>query len=200
MCRSQVEASFCNLDSLEMDDHQIPVRNYRRPMKPILPRKVSSSARINLNKFWNDLEEFYSSFNDRLASNETIKTTVGQLPDYTTDVFNQDREAAENDLNEILERSFCSTNSSNFDCQSSNISSCCDDDDDEEFDSGNEDWDSESTYSSDSSYLSYSSDSSYLSYSSYSSTESIPSCSEAIRPPKTLLPLIKKTWSNILPF
>ena len=150
MCRSQVEASFCNLDSLEMDDLQIPVRNYRRPMKPILPRKVSSSARINLNKFWNDLEEFYSSFNDRLASNETIKTTVGQLPDYTTDVFNQDREAAENDLNEILERSFCSTNSSNFDCQSSNISSCCDDDD-EEFDSGNEDWDSESTYSSDSS-------------------------------------------------
>ena len=134
--------------------------------------------------------QFYSSFNDRLASNETIKTTVGHLPDYTTDVFNQDREAAENDLNEILERSFCSTNSSNFDCQSSNISSCCDDDD-EEFDSGNEDWDSESTYSS---------DSSYLSYSSYSSTESIPSCSEAIRPPKTLLPLIKKTWSNILPF
>ena len=34
-------------------------RSYRTVMKPRLPRKATASARINLNRFWNELEEFY---------------------------------------------------------------------------------------------------------------------------------------------
>ena len=168
MCRNLTE-------ELEVSEIELPIRNYRRAMKPILPRKTSSSARINLNKFWNDLEEFYTNF----SNSETIKTTVENLPDYTTDAFNQDREAAENDLNEMLERSSCSSfssSSSDIDCLSVYSS-----------DDGFEDWDNQSDYSS------------YMSYSS--SAESIPDCSDnsvKIRPPKTLLPFFKKTWKKIL--
>lgn len=171
---------MCRNLTQEFDSEiELPIRSYRRTMKPILPRKTSSSARINLNKFWNDLEEFYSNFNG--SNSETIKTTVETLPDYTTDVFNHDREAAENDLNEMLERSSCSSyssTSSDVDCLSVYSS-----------DDGFEDWDDQSDFSS------------YMSYSS--SIESIPSCSGdsvKIRPPKTLLPFFKKTWKKILAF
>jgi len=86
----------------------VPLRSYRRQMKPILPRKVTAAARINLNKFWNDLEEFYNRYDDRRASNNNnplvdIKTVFEALPAYTTDTYDHDREAAENDLNERLE-------------------------------------------------------------------------------------------------
>ena len=40
-------------------------RNYRRIMKPKLPRKITASARINLNRFWNELEEFYTRYDQR---------------------------------------------------------------------------------------------------------------------------------------
>jgi hypothetical protein len=128
MCPSQTVELFSELE--------LPVRNYRRPMKPILRRKATSSARINLNKFWNDLEEFYDSWSERNVNDESIRTTIERLPEYTADAFNQERESAENDLNEMLERSSCSSYSSyssNFDCEST---FSCDDDD---FDSGNED-------------------------------------------------------------
>ena len=65
-------------------------------MKPRLPRKVTASARINLNRFWNELEEFYNRYDQRKEK------PVVQLPDYTTDSWDHDREAAENKLNESL--------------------------------------------------------------------------------------------------
>jgi hypothetical protein len=139
----------------------LPVRSYRRPMKPVLSRKISSSARINMNKFWNDLEEFY----DRFADPSAVRSAVEALPEYTSDVDNQDRESAENDLNERLEHSF--TSESDFD---------------DDVDSGNEDCDLVSVYSS---------------------TESISGCgreSGLVRPPRTLLPLFKKTWKKLMAF
>ena len=71
-------------------------RSYRRVMKPRLPRKVTASARINLNRFWNELEEFYNRYDQRKEK------PVVRLPDYTTDIWDHDREAAENQLNESL--------------------------------------------------------------------------------------------------
>ena len=85
--------------------HDLPARNYRRQMKPVLPRKVTASARINLNKFWNDLEEFYNRYDDRRLSNNNnpVIDVYDRLPAYTTDTYDHDREAAENDLNERME-------------------------------------------------------------------------------------------------
>jgi hypothetical protein len=62
--------------------HDLPARNYRRQMKPILPRKVTATARINLNKFWNDLEEFYNRYDDRRSSNNNnpVIDVYGQVP------------------------------------------------------------------------------------------------------------------------
>lgn len=178
MCRSEIEDSF-NVD--------LPVRSYRRPMKPILKRKISSSARINLNKFWNDLEEFYNTNNDRLSNfNDSLKTEYQSLPDYTTDTFDHDRETAENELNEKIEldcMSYVSSSSymsrsSNFECQST----FCDEDND----SGNEEeWE-------------YSSQSSYSSYSAYSSQSDLSLCddSEFIQPTRSLLHLFKQIASK----
>ena len=73
-------------------------RSYRRVMKPRLPRKVTASARINLNRFWNELEEFYNRYDQRKEK------PVVRLPDYTTDSWDHDREAAENQLNESLQQ------------------------------------------------------------------------------------------------
>ena len=53
-------------------------------------RKRTSISRIGLNNFWNELEDFYNAMDK-------------DLPDYTTDIFDHDREAAENSLNERLE-------------------------------------------------------------------------------------------------
>merc|ERR1719229_1161267 len=71
-------------------------RNNRTVMKPRLPRKITASARINLNRFWNELEEFYNRYDER------SKPVI--LPEYTTDTFDHDRETAENKLNEELEK------------------------------------------------------------------------------------------------
>ena len=90
MCRQILEETCLNTFNPEP-------RNYRRIMKPRLPRKVTASARINLNRFWNELEEFYNRYDQR-----TEKPVV-KLPEYTTDTFDHKREAAENDLNEVIE-------------------------------------------------------------------------------------------------
>merc|ERR1712018_714891 len=75
-------------------------RNYRRVMKPRLPRKITASARINLNRFWNELEEFYNRYDQR-----TEKPVVKlMLPEYTTDTFDHGREQAENELNEDIDQ------------------------------------------------------------------------------------------------
>ena len=71
-------------------------RSYRTVMKPRLPRKVTASARINLNRFWNELEEFY----DRRTKNNNNGLA---MPDYTTDTHDHAREEAENRANERLE-------------------------------------------------------------------------------------------------
>lgn len=88
------------------DTIAVPVRNYRTVMKPRLPRKITSSARINLNRFWNELEEFYNRYDDRKAkcnNNNSFNLEYNNLPAYTTDIFDHQRETAENRLNERLE-------------------------------------------------------------------------------------------------
>ena len=135
--------------------HDLPARNYRRQMKPILPRKVTASARINLNKFWNDLEEFYNRYDDRRLGNNNnpVIDVFEPLPAYTTDTYDHDREAAENDLNEKMEAekfegSTYISYSSNLDLRPSSSSSSFDDDQD----SGVGDLDTTSYYSTSSSY------------------------------------------------
>jgi hypothetical protein len=59
-------------------------------MKPILPRKVTSSARINLNQYWNILEEL-------VPCNITV-----DIQDHDVDMSN---EINENLANERLEQS-----------------------------------------------------------------------------------------------
>ncbi len=78
-----------------------PVRSYRRVMKPRLPRKITSAARIHLNRFWNEMEEFYERYSQRKISGNNNDLFL--LPDYTTDTYDHDREAAENVANERLE-------------------------------------------------------------------------------------------------
>ena len=108
---------------------EVPLRNYRRSMKPRLHRKITASSRINLNRFWNELEEFYNRYDDRKAKNSNnpliskIATSSDlNLPAYTTDTFDHEREAAENRLNERLElapmdsKSNTITNSQCCDC------------------------------------------------------------------------------------
>ena len=72
-------------------------RSYRTLMKPRLARKATASARINLNRFWNELEEFY----DRRTKNNNNCGMA--MPDYTTDTHDHAREEAENRANERLE-------------------------------------------------------------------------------------------------
>ena len=93
---------------LPISSYEVPLRNYRRSMKPRLARKVTASSRINLNRFWNELEEFYNRYDDRKAKNNnnpiiTKVSTELRLPAYTTDTFDHERESAENLLNERLE-------------------------------------------------------------------------------------------------
>ena len=40
-------------------DLWVPPRSRSRSLKPCPPRKVSAPARIDLNRFWNEMEEFY---------------------------------------------------------------------------------------------------------------------------------------------
>ena len=76
-------------------------RSYRTVMKPRLPRKVTASARINLNRFWNELEEFYDRRTKNNSSNSSNNFVA--MPDYTTDTCDHAREEAENRANERLE-------------------------------------------------------------------------------------------------
>ena len=90
---------------------EVPLRSYRRYMKPRLPRKITAASRINLNRFWNELEEFYNRYDDRKAKNNnnpiiskvSFDICENKLPAYTTDTFDHEREAAENIWNERLE-------------------------------------------------------------------------------------------------
>ena len=114
-------------NQLSTSSFEVPLRNYRRTMKPRLPRKITAPSRINLNRFWNELEEFYNRYDDRKAKNNnnpiishTSISTI-KLPAYTTDTFDHEREAAENLLNERLELAPINQKDNNI----SNIH-CCD--------------------------------------------------------------------------
>ena len=91
MCRQILEKSHFQITLPD----PLP-RNNRTLMKPRLPRKITASARINLNRFWNELEEFYNRYDER------SKPVL--LPEYTTDTFDHERESAENKLNEEIEQ------------------------------------------------------------------------------------------------
>lgn len=91
------------------EDLEVPLRSFKRPMRPRLSRKLTSVARINLNRFWNELEDFYSRFDDRRfqdhvqhLSDQSMERL--EVVSYTTDGFDHERETAENRLNELLEQ------------------------------------------------------------------------------------------------
>ena len=175
MCQTY-EKNFVVSSSRLVQD--LPARSYRRQMKPILARKVTASARINLNKFWNDLEEFYNRYDDRRLCNNNnplidLKSVYETLPAYTTDTHDHNREAAENELNERMESekfegSTYISYSSNLDMKTGS--------DSDDVDSGSEEWDS-----------------CHPSYMSYSSNTS---CWNDVRPPRTLVDLIHRITSK----
>ena len=65
------------------------MRRPRKICKPRLPRRITSSCKINLNKFWNELEDFYSG---------TTSTSI--LPAWNETA----KEELENTNNENIER------------------------------------------------------------------------------------------------
>ena len=65
------------------------IRIQRTISKPKLPRKIASSCRINLNKFWGELEDFYI--------HKTSSKVITNLHDTV--------EEMENSINENVERS-----------------------------------------------------------------------------------------------
>ena len=75
-----------------------PTRSYKKTMKATTRRKLTSSTRINLNRFWNELEEFYDRYEERKENNNNNRVV---LPDWSRD--NTDREEAENRMNESIE-------------------------------------------------------------------------------------------------
>lgn len=90
----------------------------RRIMKPRLPRRIVSNARVNLNKFWTDLEEVYlrreaslqtqavglkSVWDSQLTEEEENRANVGNYQRTFWDSRVVD-EAEENKINEMLER------------------------------------------------------------------------------------------------
>ena len=100
MCPRQSGEEKTGFETMLNEIPEPLTRNYRRVMKPRLPRKITASARINLNRFWNELEEFYNRYDQR-----TEKPVVKlMLPEYTTDTFDHGREQAENELNEDIDQ------------------------------------------------------------------------------------------------
>lgn len=66
-------------------------RRFIKSMKPLLPRKRSSSARINLNRHWNELEELYGeTYRARVTHFEAL-VLHNELND---NAINEAREAA----------------------------------------------------------------------------------------------------------
>ena len=68
-----------------------------QPMKPMLPRKLTSSARINLNLYWNLLEEL-------VTCDVTMEVQDGGIESFNDDV-DMSNEINENLANERLEKS-----------------------------------------------------------------------------------------------
>ncbi|XP_069705797.1 uncharacterized protein [Periplaneta americana] len=71
-------------------------RTFRQPMKPMLPRKLTSSARINLNQYWNILEELVHC---------DISMDIQDGGENFVDDFDMSNEINENLANERLEQS-----------------------------------------------------------------------------------------------
>lgn len=70
-------------------------RRFVRVLKPLLPRKLTSSARINLNRHWNELEELYGPAS--VTSTNTRATHFDALAlhnELNDNALNEAREAA----------------------------------------------------------------------------------------------------------
>ena len=65
-------------------------RGQRTIFKPRLPRKITSSCKINLNKFWGDLEQFY------------VKRTSSQVISFNSSLSDEE---VDNSINENNEKS-----------------------------------------------------------------------------------------------
>ena len=61
-------------------------RRQRKIVKPKFPRKITSSCIINLNKFWNELEDFYINrtsskvitFSNEDSTNEEMENSINE--------------------------------------------------------------------------------------------------------------------------
>ncbi|KAK3858922.1 hypothetical protein Pcinc_034922 [Petrolisthes cinctipes] len=70
-------------------------RRFVRVLKPLLPRKLTSSARINLNRHWNELEELYGSASVTSATTRATHFEALALHNELNDnALNEAREAA----------------------------------------------------------------------------------------------------------
>jgi len=64
---------MCNLCNNE-ERFPLPTRrSYRRTMKKVTKRKLSSQSRININQFWNQIEEFQYRREDEIVDIETLE-------------------------------------------------------------------------------------------------------------------------------
>ncbi|PSN58207.1 hypothetical protein C0J52_05983 [Blattella germanica] len=72
-------------------------RTFKQSMKPMLPRKLTSSARINLNLYWNILEEL-------VPCDMNMELQDGSYESFEDDV-DMSNEINENIANERLEKS-----------------------------------------------------------------------------------------------
>ena len=98
MCQTKINQTLeITLKGFPPTTAVMPGRPVRKIIKPRLPRKITSSARINLNMFWNELEDFYTRYDNR-----RVKSNNSQLIP-TNNTSDHARESAENRFNENLE-------------------------------------------------------------------------------------------------
>lgn len=79
-------------------------RRFVRVLKPLLPRKLTSSARINLNRHWNELEELYGPASVTSATTRTTHFDALALHNELNDnALNEAREAAAASAVKVME-------------------------------------------------------------------------------------------------
>ncbi len=81
-------------------------RSYRTHMRRASAGRASARHRVAINRFWNEMEEFYDRHEERKAreaGNARLIKELRSMPSYTTDWWDHDREQAENRINESME-------------------------------------------------------------------------------------------------
>merc|ERR1712227_71798 len=82
-----LERSIADITIRDMKNVIPPVdRRQRKIVKPKFPRKITSSCIINLNKFWNELEDFYINrtsskvitFSNEDSTNEEMENSINE--------------------------------------------------------------------------------------------------------------------------